>query len=235
LAAVLGAGSGSALAGLAAASHWGISRFEPGRVRVLSPRRRPGLHGIDLRLATDLGLDDIAVRAAIPTLSVHRLVLDLGRELTCWQLANVLHEAAFHRMLDRDRLGLLVTTHRTARGMAVMRRALALHDAGSAGSKSPLEDEFIRLLMLARIRVPEVNAFVLTTGGRYRVDFVRRRRRLCIEVDGRASHERRATKLEDELRDEHLIATGFRVVRFTGHQVWGDPFAVVRQLERLVS
>jgi very-short-patch-repair endonuclease len=128
----------------------------------------------------------------------------------------------------------MIQASRSARGVGVLRLALALHDAGSAGSKSPLEDEFLRLLRIARLPMPEVNAFVPTPGGRYRVDFVWRRRRLCIETDGRASHERRATKLEDELRDEHLEAAGFKVVRFTGRSVWGNPCGVAERVERLL-
>lgn len=235
MAAVLACGPGSALAGRAAGALWNISRFDVDRVRVLSPRRRPGIRAVDLRLAGDLSATHTIVRDSILVLKVHRLLLDLGRDLTQWQLANVLHEAAFRRVLVRDRIDELVQVRRNARGMAVLRQALALHDAGSAGSTSPLEDEFLRLILAARFPIPEVNAFVQTPGGRYRVDFVWRRRRLCIETDGRDSHQRLATKLEDDLRDEHLTAAGFRVVRFSGRQVWGEPFGVMRRLEALLS
>jgi very-short-patch-repair endonuclease len=235
LAAVLAAGDGAALAGRVAAAHWGISRFDVRVIDVLAPTRRRPIVGVHLRRSACLAERDVVVRDAIPVLDIHALVLDLGRDLSRWQLANVVHEAAFHRVLRREAIDALIDVRRHAKGMAVLRQALRLHDAGSAGTKSELEDEFLRIIIAARLPLPEVNVVVRTPGGRYRVDFLWRRRRLCIETDGRASHERKATRIDDEIRDEHLRAAGQRVERFTSRAVFNEPFAVARRLERLLS
>lgn len=235
LAAVLAAGPGAALAGRAAASHWRISRFDVERIRVLGPSRRRPIAGIDLAHASDVNPTDVVTLDALPVLAIPRLLLDLGRDLTPWQLTNVLHEAGYRRLLERPLVDALVDDRRRARGMSVLRSALRMHDAGSAGTKSVLEDEFLRIVVSARLPIPEVNALVRTPGGTYRVDFLWRRRRLCIETDGRAAHDRAATVISDELRDDHLRAAGQRVERFSSRAVFNDPFAVAQRLERLLG
>jgi very-short-patch-repair endonuclease len=235
IAGVLAVGDGAALGGRAGGLLWQISRFDTDVVTIVAPRHVRGLPELDVHSLRALRAQDMTVRSGIAALRVPLLLLSLTRDLTTWQLANVLHEAAFRRVLERDALDALIDDRRRHRGMAVLRRALEFHDAGSAGTMSALEDEFLRIIIAARLPVPEVNVIVPTPGGRYRVDFLWRRRRLCIETDGRASHERTATALDDELRDEHLRSAGQRVERFTARAVFHEPFAVARRLERLLA
>lgn len=64
--------------------------------------------------------------------------------------------------------------------------------------------------------------------GRYRVDLM-----LCpahgpsviIECDGHDFHERtKAQARRDRKRERRLIAAGYTVVRFTGSEIWAQPF-----------
>lgn len=60
----------------------------------------------------------------------------------------------------------------------------------------------------------------------YRLDFTIEGAavKLAIELDGHAFHER--TQLQsarDKSRDRALTAAGWRVIRFTGSEIWNDP------------
>lgn len=66
--------------------------------------------------------------------------------------------------------------------------------------------------------------------GNYRVDFLfeyigpRGRRRVIVECDGHAFHERTKEQASsDKARDRFLVSRGFQVLRFTGSEIYRDP------------
>lgn len=68
--------------------------------------------------------------------------------------------------------------------------------------------------------------------GEYRVDFYveLHGQKLIIECDGHAFHDR--TKVQasrDRARDRWLTSQGFRVIRFTGSDIWKDAFSCAKQ------
>ncbi len=72
--------------------------------------------------------------------------------------------------------------------------------------------------------------------GPYRVDFMldyeewRGLPKLIVECDGHDFHERTKAQAErDKSRDRYLVGRGFRVVRFTGAEIYRDPFVAVHQ------
>lgn len=81
------------------------------------------------------------------------------------------------------------------------------------------------------------------SGHVYRLDFAVPSQRLAIEVDGHDFHERtKAQASRDKARDRALTAAGWRVLRFTGSDVWNDAascaqeiFSVLAGLERVGS
>jgi hypothetical protein len=97
-------------------------------------------------------------------------------------------------------------------------------DAGSAGTKSALEDAFLALLPKD---VPE--PLVNTQHEGLEVDCRWRDRKLVVEVDG-PGHSRPAAKLEDARRDALLRAAGYSVLRFTHVQIERDPDEVLARL-----
>lgn len=66
----------------------------------------------------------------------------------------------------------------------------------------------------------------------YRVDFVVRyyygisgAAGLVVECDGHEFHEKTKTQAaRDKARDRDLVAAGYQVMRFTGSEIWRDPF-----------
>ena len=64
--------------------------------------------------------------------------------------------------------------------------------------------------------------------GRYIVDFVCRKLKLVVEVDG-SSHQFKQE--EDKIRDEYLQSVGYRVLRVAESAVMHDLDNVIRALE----
>ena len=61
--------------------------------------------------------------------------------------------------------------------------------------------------------------------GRYRVD-VLIADKLVIELDGHDFHEKTKEQAKrDKGRDRTLLAQGYTTIRFTGSEVWADPFS----------
>jgi very-short-patch-repair endonuclease len=76
----------------------------------------------------------------------------------------------------------------------------------------------------------------------YRVDFVAAHRSgldgvgfVAVECDGHQFHERNKKQAtRDKARDRDLQSCGFRVLRFTGTEIWNDPVACAGEVVDLV-
>lgn len=211
MAAVLAVGEDAALSHLAAASLWNIWRRSVDDVHVVAATRHRPIPGIHVHQSRALSAREVRRRFRIPVTSVARTILDLGDVLTPYQLANVIHEAEFRRHFNRRELERLLRRNRGRRSVTIVRQALQLHDGGSAGTFSDLEDEF---LALARTRSlePLVNVPITVSDGELRPDFHWPALRLVVEVDG-SGHQRKRTQEQDRGRDARFRADGWTVIR----------------------
>ena len=66
--------------------------------------------------------------------------------------------------------------------------------------------------------------------GDYIVDFIFRKSKLVVEIDGEY-HESREQQLSDTIRSEYLETMGCQVVRFTNEQVLFKPEEVINKLK----
>jgi hypothetical protein len=198
-----------------------VSRFHSPLPHVLVPRRHHPIEGIVMHECRSLDPRDVTARRGIPVTTVPRLLLDLADDHTVWQVTNVMHEAAFRKLLDIGAIRGMLGRSNGRRGVAVVARALELHVAGSAGTRSTLEDTFLALV--ADLPEPLVN---MDCEGE-EVDC--RWGRLVIEVDG-PGHLRPAVKLADARRDRKLREAGYTVLRFTDVEIETDPQGVVARL-----
>lgn len=74
--------------------------------------------------------------------------------------------------------------------------------------------------------------------GNYRADFLvsthgpdKRTRQLVIEVDGHDFHERtKEQAARDKARDRYMVTQGIEVLRYTGSEVWANPFACAEEI-----
>ena len=212
LAAVYAAGDGAALAGFSCGRYWMISRFPERTIQVAVPKRRRAQAGFEI-VPARLLLGESLVRDAIPVCTVARALFDMSRELTPEQVANVIHQAEFHKRF---------TERAITRTTPVLRKALALHKSGSAGTRSGLEDRFLKLIRGARLPEPIINTHHLG----FELDF--RWPGLNVEIDG-DHHDRARTQRDDRIQDAVLQAHGFVVLRFREEDL-DRPSEVLRRL-----
>jgi hypothetical protein len=163
------------------------------------------------------------VHRGIPVTTVPRTIIDLADDHTVWQVTNVMHEAAFRKRLDIAAIRRTLARSNGRRGVAVVERAIKLHLAGSAGTKSTLEDAFLALV--ADLPEPLVN---MELEG-LEVDCRWPEQRLVVEVDG-PGHLRPAVKREDARRDRLLVAAGHTVLRVTDLELERSPGEVLARL-----
>jgi very-short-patch-repair endonuclease len=219
LAAVFASGDGAALGGVCGAVLWEVSRFKPHGIEVIVPKRRRAQGGF----RTIVGGDhrDATVRNGIPVSTIERALIDLTDHKHPEQIANVIHEAAFRRSFSEDatRRAMARTTKRR---MGRLERAIEMHLAGSAGTRSNLEDRFMELVRGARLPEPVINTRVFGV----EVDF--RWHEFCVEVDG-PPHLRRSSRDRDAANDAVLAAHGLTVVRFTEADLERAPQATMER------
>ena len=215
MAAVLACGEGAALAHLSSVMLFECSRWPMSEPHVIVPRRHRPIEGITIHHC--LGLDplDTTVFKGIPTTTVARMLLDLSASHTKHQVAYVINRAAWRHRFDLD-----ATLRARARakghpGTGVLMQAIELYQAGSAGTRSDLEDRFLELM--ASHPEPLVNMEHLG----YEVDVHWPERRLAVEVDG--NHTRPRDKRNDAARDRVLREAGYTVLRFTAPELAGAP------------
>jgi len=216
LAAVYAAGDGAALAGFSCARYWRISRFPERTIQIAVPKRRRAQAGFEI-VPARLHLDESLVRDAIPVCTVSRVLFDLSRELTPEQVANVIHQAEFDKRFNERAI---------TRTTPVLTRALALHKSGSAGTRSGLEDRFLKLIRGAGLSEPVINTHHLG----FELDF--RWPGLNVEIDG-DHHDRARTQRDDRIQDAVLRANGFVVLRFREEHL-DHPEEVLRRLAAYV-
>jgi hypothetical protein len=211
MAAVLAAGDGAVLSHLAAAKLWNIWRRRVDGIDVTAPHRHQ-LPTSEVRPHYSRRLDakDTTTRNGIPVTTVARLLVDLTDELNPYQLANVIHEAAFRNLYDARATEAAMARANGRHNLPSLQAAVRAHAAGSAGTKSDLEDRFLQLALELGHAEPLVNTKI----GPHEVDFYWPELNLTVEIDG-PGHTRPRTRAEDEARDRFLKAKGIETIRFT--------------------
>lgn len=98
-------------------------------------------------------------------------------------------------------------------------------------TRSEAEERFLVLVGKARLPAPEVNVAV----GDHEVDFLWRRARLVVEVDGYAFHSSPGQFERDRRRDAELSAAGLLVLRVTWQQIANEPEAMLVNLGQALA
>ncbi|MCW2956438.1 MAG: hypothetical protein JWO69_1307 [Thermoleophilia bacterium] len=236
LAAVLAGGDGATLARESAAVLRGIwSRPSDDFVHVACRRRPHGLARSFARFHERRApvLSHELVNG-VPVDPVEQVCLELGYSLTKYQVAHVIHEAAFRGVLDLEQLSDLASSAPYSRSAKVARDALALYRSGSAGTRSRSEDRFVDALERNGLPIPLVNVSGAAGVGDIEPDFTWRHRRLIIEIDG-PGHDRPGMVEADAARDRLLRAAGWQVVRIPASEVWANRPRVLHRVSALLG
>ena len=208
MAAILACGPGACLASLNAAVHLRLWRRRATGIDVLVPTRHRGPSGVRVHRCRRLDARDVTLRDGIPVTTVPRTLVDLSDVLTPHQLANVIHEAAFRKLFDEHAVHAAITRSNGRHNLDVLNKALELNKAGSAATRSELEDRFLALTCKSGLPEPLVNTQIEDL----EVDFHWPNLNLIVEVDG-PGHTRPRTAREDKHRDARLQAAGYTILR----------------------
>lgn len=221
LAAALRVGPDAVLSGRSAAELWRIRRRRPGPIHVSTPRRLPSPPGIRVHRAAHRG-DELTTHEGIPVTTVPRTLLDSAAELSDQEFGWALNEAEVLRLTDRLTLPDLIDRYPGRRGVARARRVLHRH-AGPRLTRSALEQRFLSFIDRHRLPAPATNARLLAGGETFECDFLWRRQRLVVELDGYAYHSTRRRFRHDRRRDRLLRVAGWETVRLTEEDLADEP------------
>jgi very-short-patch-repair endonuclease len=225
----------AAVGGLAAASIWRMIDEAPSEIDVTvvgrnaAPRR-----GVQVRRINALSRKDIRWRSGIPLTSPARTLIELGGFLDPMELENALAETMVRGLARESEIAAAMQRAPRPAGIAVLRRLLADPNepgAGPARTRSVYERKLLQLIAEAELPRPVTN--VPVEG--HVVDMFWPAQRLVVEFDGFAYHSDRQAFETDRLRDQDLVAAGYRVIRITARQLDHAPFAVIARLAQAVA
>ncbi len=231
-AAVLAVGPGAVLSHRDAAGLHGIRPANHRLIDVTTKADRESQTGVRVHRTRVLGAEDVTEIQGIPVTTVERTLVDLAGVVPHDHIESALRRADDQQALDpqkirqaRDR-----TRHRQGPGHGRLSKALAEHEAlATTLTRSSLEASFQRLVVNNGLPQPRTNVNIEG----YEVDVVWAGRRLIVELDGWRHHRSQHAFERDRARDATLTTAGWRVVRFTHHQLTTRPDHVVETLRRL--
>jgi very-short-patch-repair endonuclease len=228
MAAVLAVGAGAVLSHRPAAALWDMRRSESARIEVSADRQRSSRRGITVH-HTPLPSDEVTAVDGIPVTTVARTLLDLATVLPRAQLERALERAEGLRLASPTPLIALLSRYPTRQGTRVLRELC--ETVHPTLTRSELEERFLTFLDAHSLPRPEVNVWL----GDIEVDFLWRRERLIVELDGKETHLTADAFERDRARDRALQAQGWRVIRITWQQLHEDGWALATDLARLLD
>jgi hypothetical protein len=227
LAAVLAAGAGALLSGLAAAHLHGLVRGSspPAEVTARTQRR---IEGVRVHRCRSLdAMEGISVRG-IPVTTVPRTLVDIAAVLSLDAMARACHEAGVRYRTTPAQVEAVLEQRPNSRGAQKLRRVI---DQDVRVTLSKLERSFLQLLDAEGLPLPLTNR---AAGGR-RVDCRWPERRLTVELDSYRFHNSRHSWELDHHREREARARGDEFRRFTYTDVVEDPRALLSELRPLLS
>lgn len=229
-AAVLACGDGSFVSHRAAgALHGLLPPLVDAAAVSVSTRRDVRIRRVGLRVyrVSRLDEDEVAVLEGLPVTAAARTLLDLGSVSSSRELERALAFALRSRIVDRPTLRELIDRHPRHPGRGSL-RALLETDAAPAFTRSEAERRFLELVRRNGLPRPVANTIVEG----FEVDFLWRRARLIVEIDGSRYHENDPAFERDRDRDTVLMAAGFRTMRFTWKKLVREPGRVLVSLSQ---
>jgi very-short-patch-repair endonuclease len=192
--------------------------------------KRPGLEVLRTRRFPQVEQLDGLACTVVP-----RTVVDLAARLDRPSLSTLLADAVRSRRTTVERVTAMAADFGGRPGLADLRRVC---DEFDPLFDSQLEEEALPHLQgAAPGEELERQVEVLDASGRFvaRVDFLLRRLRLVIEIDGFAHHSSPSARNRDARRDRRLTALGYVVVRFTTDDVRRHPARVRAELAEVMG
>lgn len=234
LAAVDAAGEGAALAGFAAATAWGICRRRHVPICVVTPVVRRSISGVTTTSGAWIG-GHVVKRDGIDMLDPAATIAFLAATVGVGELVYMISQCQYHghRVID-DLLELAMDGSRRP-GSPRLREAARAYLLGDHGSDSRLEDDVYAAVCDALPVPPTRNLWLFEgTPDELRLDLAYVDIKLCIEVDGTASHSRPDQRRRDAVRDARLEAAGWVVIRISEAEFRSDPMGSTARMRAAI-
>ena len=232
-AAALALGPDAVLARRSAAAHLGIRGGSATRVELIVPRTLPARDRIAPIHALLPG-DEITIHHGIPVTSAPRTILDLASVLPRPAVEQAIERAEAGRVWDALSLRDLLKRYPRRRGTRALRAILADSLIGHGVTRERLEAEFRAFLAPLALPPPEINAPLSVGIDTFVGDFVWRKERVIVELDGFATHGTRRAFERDRRRDRRLQAAGWRTVRVTWRHLEIEGAELAEDLIRMI-
>ena len=168
---------------------------------------------------------DVRRLHGLPVTSPALTLLDLAGAEGKRDLRKALNEARVQRLVTDAELHATADRHSLRRGAAAIKRLLE-SEVESFVTESEAEALCLRLMHEHGISPDETQALV----GGYRVDFLYRRERLIVEVDGYRFHSSHGRFVEDRRRAAALGALGYVLHPFSWVDLTDSPSQAMSRL-----
>lgn len=192
--------------------------------------RTSRLAGLALR-RSDYRHDEVSVIRGFRATSRVRTVADVARHLDVVEATVILDMALHRRIVRNGPLQEWIDSHAGFRGIGILRQALKLSDQRA---ESQMESRLRLLLIVAGLPRPTPQVSLRDRRGTFlaRADLYYPAHRLAIEYDG-AIH--RDSLAADNRRQNRVLESGYRLLRFTAGDVLSTPAATVGMVCRALS
>jgi predicted transcriptional regulator of viral defense system len=192
--------------------------------------------GIRVHNGTTLAAADVTVIDNIPCTSLARTLLDICEDAPRREVERAMDVAEQREILDVCAIDDVLARANGRRGAKLLRAVLAEHNVGSTLTRNDLEEAFLAICRAVELPPDAVNVWIpFPEGSGAEADFLWRRQRLVVEVDGRSVHATKRAFQSDRRRDQRLMLLGWRVVRFTWQQVMYEAAYVAATLRGLLD
>lgn len=219
-------------AALSHASAAGLHSLRPtsaASVDVMVSRRARSRKGIRVHSSRTLLRRDITTVDSITCTSVARTLLDLAGLVDRRGLERACDRAHTLRTFDLREIEDVLRRAGGHHGAAKLKAVLADHEIGSTETRSPLEERFLAILDLARIRRPTADHTIDLDGEPVTVDFAWVADRVLVELDSWRYHGNPIAQARDIRRTRQFALLGWFVLRYTGADL-DDPRTVEREV-----
>ena len=223
LAAVRACGPKAMLSHRSALRKWALSGGGAYRIDVTAPRSIKPKRGIRLHRPRALDALDTTILDEIPITTVAQTLLDVAAPAYRLNIARLLHEAAVQELLDMRAIWEVLARQPNHPGARRLDRASREE---APFTRSNLEDAALALFTSFSVPQPECNAWVSDGEKLVEVDFLWRKHRLIVEVDGSRYHSTRWRRRQDAAKTAALRAQGWTVQRFCDVAIAGTPAQV---------
>ncbi len=201
------------------------------RLAVVPAPHAPRVDGVRVLRLAPIHKNSVLWHSGIPLRTLGHTLMDLFTVLPFSEAQSLLDHALQLRWIDAGMLRGLAKTRlgRGRRGARIIRRLI---DHASGGTHSEAERRMAALLKSSGIRGWTANYKHRATSGRViaELDFAWPRERVCLEIDGWASHSDRRAFESDRARQNALAADGWTVLRATWAQVTREPAPLIANL-----